>query len=69
MYDIVDFTYKARLVYDGSQVDPKGLYNFAIMVKGVSVCLLDLIADSQNLSIFYGDIGNVFIPDHTKVKI
>ena len=47
MYDInVDFTYKARLVCDGSQVDPKGLYTCAIMVKGVSVCLLDLIADS-----------------------
>ena len=38
------------------------------MVKGVSVCLLDLIADSQSLSIFYGDIGNTFIQAHTEVK-
>ena len=39
------------------------------MVKGVSVCFLDLIIDSQNLSIFYGDIGNAFIQAHTKLKI
>ena len=47
MYDIkVDFTHKARPVCDGSQVDHTSLSTRATMVKGVSVCLLDLIADS-----------------------
>ena len=39
------------------------------MAKGVSVCLLDLIADSQNLQVLCGDIGNVFIHANTKEKI
>ena len=39
------------------------------MVRGVSVCLLDLISDSQNLNIFYKDIGDAFIQAHTNRKI
>ena len=47
VYDIKDdLPYKARLVCDGSRVDPKGLSTRATVVKGVSVRLLDLIADS-----------------------
>ena len=70
VYDItVDLTYKARLVYDGVQVDPTGLSIRATMVNVVSVCLLGLIAYSQNLSIICGDIGNAFIQTHTKEKI
>ena len=41
----------------------------ATVVKGVSVRLLDLIADSQNLSVLAGDIGNAFIQANTKEKI
>ena len=63
-----DLTYKARLVCDGSRVDPKGLSTRATVVKGVSVRLLDLIADSQNLSVLTGDIGNAFIQATTKSK-
>ena len=70
VYDVkADSTYKARLVCDGSRVDPKGLSTRATVVKGVSVRLLDLIADSQNLSVLTGDIGNAFIQAHTKEKI
>ena len=70
VYDVkADSTYKARLVCDGSRVDPKGLSTRATVVKGVSVRLLDLIADSQNLSVLTRDIGNAFIQAHTKEKI
>ncbi len=66
MYDIKDLTYKARLVCDGSRVDPHGLSTRTTVEKGISVRLLDLIADSQNLQVLCGDIGNVFIQDNTK---
>ena len=70
MYDIkLDLTYKARLVCDGSRVDPRGLSTLATVVKGISVRLLDLIADSQNLQVLCGDIGNAFIQANTKEKI
>ena len=70
MYDIKpDLTYKARLVCDGSRVDPRGLSTRATVVKGISVRLLDLIADSQNLQVLCGDIGNAFIQANTKEKI
>ena len=67
VYDIkADLTYKARLVCDRSRVDPKGLSTRTTVVKGVSVRLLDLIADSQNLQVLCGDIGNEFIQAITK---
>ena len=70
VYDIKpDLTYKARLVCDGSRVDPRGLSTRATVVKGISVRLLDLIADSQNLQVLCGDIGNAFIQANTKEKI
>ena len=70
MYDVkAGLTYKAKFVCDGSRVDPNGLSTRATVVKGVSVHLLDLIADSQNLSTLCGDIGNTFIQDQTKGKI
>ena len=62
VYDIKpDLTYKARLVCDGSRVDPRGLSTRATVVKGISVRFLDLIADSQNLQVLCGDIRNEFI--------
>ena len=58
-----------RLVCDGSQVYPCGLSTKATVVKGISVRLLDIIADFQNLQVLTGDIGNTFIQAHKKEKI
>ena len=70
VYDIKpDLTFKARLVCDGSRIDPKGLSTRATVVRGVSVRLLDVIANSQRLSVLCGDIGNAFIQAKTKEKI
>ena len=70
IYDIKsDLTFKARLVCDGSQIDPKGLSTRATVVKTLSVRLLDLIADAQGLEVLCGDIGNAFIQADTKEKI
>ena len=60
---------KARLVYDGSKVDPRGLSTRVTAVKGVYVRPLNLTADSKNLKVLQGDIGNAFIKEHTKEKI
>ena len=64
-----DLHFEARLVCDGSKVDPRGLSTRATVVKGISVCLLDIIADVQNLDVLVGDIGNAFIQAKTKEKI
>ena len=54
VYEIkTDLRHKARLVCDGSHVDPRGLSTRATVVKGISVRLLDLIADAQDLKGFY----------------
>ena len=64
-----DLTYKARLVCDGSRVDPKGLNTRATVVKTISVRLLDIIADAWNKEVLTGDIGNAFIQSYTNKKI
>ena len=64
-----DLRQKAQLVCDGSRVDPKGLLTQATIVKGISVHLLDAIADSQGLQVMCGDIGNVFLQANTKEKV
>ena len=64
-----DLTIKARLVFYGSRVDPRGLSTRATVVKGLSVRLLYIIADSQNLQVLTGDICNAFIQAHTKLMI
>ena len=70
VYDIKnDLTYKARLVCNGSHVDPRGLSTRATVVKSISVRLLDLIADELGLQVLCGDIGNAFIQAMTKEKI
>ena len=61
-----DPTHKARLVCDGSRIDPRGLSTRSIVVKWISVHLLDFIADSQNLKVIQGDICNAFIHAHAK---
>ena len=70
VYDIKsDLRYKARLVCNGNQVDPRGMSTRATVVKTISVRLLDLIASSQNLKVLCGDIGNAFIQANTNEKI
>ena len=70
VYDVKpDLRYKARLVINGMHVDPRGLSTRATVVKGVSVRLLDIIADHQNLEVMCGDIGNAFIQAYTKEKV
>jgi len=64
-----DLRHKARLVCNGNQVDPRGLSTRATVVKGISVRLLDIIAESQGLEVICGDIGNAFIQATTNEKI
>ena len=54
---------------DGSRIDHKGLSTRATVVKTVSLRLLDFIADSLNLQVLCGDIGNAFVTAKTKEKI
>ena len=63
-----DLRSKARLVYNGSQVDPRGLDTRATVVKRI-LSILNLIADAQGLEVILGDIGNTFIQAKTKEKI
>ena len=70
VYEVkTDLHQKARLVCDSLQVDPKGLSTRATIVKGISVCLLDIIADSQDLQVMCGDIDNTFMKANTKEKV
>jgi hypothetical protein len=52
---------KARLVAGGHLVDSMGISSRSMVIKGISVRLLDLIAHRENLKILCGDIGNAFI--------
>ena len=65
----LDLTYKARLCCDGSRVDPRGLSARNTVVKGVPFRFLYLIADSQDLQVLCGDIGNTFVQANTKENI
>ena len=70
VYEVkTDLRQKARLVCNGSTVDPKGLSTRATVVKGISVRLLDLIAEAQGLEVLCGDIGNAFIQATTNEKV
>ena len=52
---------KACLVAGGHLVDPCGISTHSTIVKGVSVCLRDVIAHHDNLKVLCGDIGNAFV--------
>ena len=70
VYEIkIDNRFKACLVCDGSWVDPHGLSTQATVVKVISVRLLNLIAESQDLRILTGDIGNACIQANTSKLI
>ena len=67
IYDMrPDITHKARLVCDGSKIDPRGQSTRSTVVKGFSVRLLDLIAYSQNLKFLQGNISDALLRAHTK---
>ena len=69
VYDVKPYLiHKARFLCDGRIVDLRGLSTRATVVNGVFVRLLYIIADSQNLKVMTGYIGNVFIQAHTKEK-
>ncbi len=70
VYDVKpDFRFKARLVCNESRVDPKGLSTRATVVKGISVRLMDVITNSQGLSVLCGDVGNASIQAMTNEKV
>ena len=52
---------KAHLVADGQLVVPCGISTRSTIVKGVRVRLLDVIAHRDNLKMYCGDVGNVFV--------
>ena len=60
---------KACLVANIGMIDTKGLSTHTTVLKGISVRLLDLIADAQDLKVRCGDIGNAFMQADTKEKI
>ena len=64
-----DLRKKARLVVDGSRVDPGALNTRATVVRGISVRLLDVIAHHWGKSILAGDIGNAFVQSKTKERV
>ena len=47
----------------------KGLSTCATVVEGLSLRLLDVVADAQSIKVLYSDIGIAFIQAHTKEKI
>ena len=64
-----DGRHKARLVAGGHMVDPMDVDSRSTVVKGISVRLLDLIAQRDNLPILCGDVGNAFITATCMEKI
>ena len=64
-----DLRKKARLVCDGSRVDPGSLNTRATVVRGISVRLLDVIAHHWSKRILTGDIGNAFVQSETEERV
>jgi hypothetical protein len=60
---------KARLVVGGHMVEPRGISSQSMVVKGISIQLLDLIAHRDGLKILCSNIGNVFITADCLEKI
>ena len=52
---------KARLMADGNRVDPQDISTRSAVVRGISVCLLDVIQHRDNLGMLCGDVDNAFI--------
>ena len=60
---------KARLVANGSVVDDCGMSHSSTVVKGISVRLLDVIADKFGLRTLCGDVSNAFILAPSREKV
>ena len=52
---------KACLVAGGHLVVPRSISTGSTVMKGVSVCLLDVIAHQDHLKVLCGDVGNAFV--------
>ena len=52
---------KGWLIANGHKVDPGTLSTRATVVKGISVCLLDIMAHHQGLKTLLGNISKTFI--------
>ena len=52
---------KGRLVAGGHLVDPCSISTRSTVVKGVSVCLVDVIAHHDNLKVLCGEVSNAFV--------
>ena len=65
-----DFWRKARLVAGGHLIElADNIKIYSLTVKTLSVRLLDVIADANNLKQLCGDVGNAFVNAYTKEKI
>jgi hypothetical protein len=64
-----DGRHKARLVAGGHMVKPRGISSRSMVVKGISIRLLDLIVHRDGLRTLCGDIGNAFITADCLEKI
>ena len=53
----------------GNLVNPCGLSSLETFIKGISVCLLSVIAHCDGLTELCGDIGNAFNQATTKEKV
>ena len=61
--------FKARLVANGAVVSPDSVNAYSSVVKGISVRLLDLIAQRDGLTTLCGDIGNAFVTAPAAEKV
>eukprot|EP00957_Ditylum_brightwellii_P042808 3241003-Ditylum_brightwellii.AAC.1 len=64
-----DGRYKARLVAGGHLIDLLNHDVYSSMVKGISVCLLHVIAHSASMEVLCGDIGNTYVNAYTTEKV
>eukprot|EP00957_Ditylum_brightwellii_P071370 5425599-Ditylum_brightwellii.AAC.1 len=60
---------KARLVAGGHLIDLLDHDVYSSTVKGISVCLLHVIAHSENMKVLCGDIGNAYVNTYTTEKV
>jgi hypothetical protein len=60
---------KARLVACGHMVEPRGINSQSLVVKGISIQMLDLIAHCEGLKTLCGYVGNALITADCLEKI
>ena len=65
----VDLKRKSRIVIGGQVVDLSGNEVYASTMNSVSARILTKIADTNNLEVLKGDIGDAYLNANTKEKI